>query len=365
MNKWKTNHQDTSKRLLELTLHWADTESSAQNVLEHLKTQRGDMFLDDSVNSRFLVFYKDLMDEYDMEDKQHSWAVIEKQEEIIMYGPYFPNYSSGEHSEDIIIKQTQELLEAGDFPEGWTVYIFTMNSPCLARNSDPCMLNLVHKAREWWSMYAVKTHIGYMRSWGFKGNKENLFKDVSYRQVEIITQSVDYDSYIESVHKIDDLSPLCSTIFSVAKDLLRMEKLNFPLITTEDKQEQKSCFKSMNSILESKQEEEKRLLTKELNALVQAACPLLLGKNQGFEEHLEQGKAFSLSYSFSSEVCEGLQQEMRVVFQKCWRETVQDRCAEFVREKLTDEFNQLTVRLFVEDILRLTQAYLQIGKLRF
>ncbi|XP_032442119.1 uncharacterized protein LOC116734698 [Xiphophorus hellerii] len=364
VNRWKISHKNTLE-LLELTRLWADAESSVQKVLECLKTKPGDVFLDHLVNSKFLAFHRDITDEYGREDKQHSWAVIEKQEEVIMYGPYYPNYNSGEHSEDIIITQTQELLEAEDFPQGWTVYIFTMNSPCLARNSDPCMLNLVHRARDWWSMFAVKTYIGYVRSWGFKGNKENVFKELNYRQVEMITQSVDYGSYVESIDKIDDLSPLCETVFIVAKDLLKGEKLNIPLITTEEKQEQKSYFKNMNSILESKQEEEKKLLIKELNALAEAAEPLLLGENQSLEDHLEKGKVFSLGYNFSSEVCEGLQEEMRVRFQQCWRETVQDRCAEFVREKLTDEFNQLTVRLFVEDFHRLTQAYLQIGKLKF
>ncbi|MEQ2312863.1 hypothetical protein AMECASPLE_035717 [Ameca splendens] len=316
------------------------------------------------MNSKFLTFHKDITDEYGMADKQHSWAVIEKQEEIIMYGPYYPDYSSGEHSEDIIIKQTQELLEAEDFPEHWTVYVFSMNSPCLARNTDPCMLNLVHKARDWWSMYAVKTHIGFVRSWGFKGNKENLFKNLNYRQMEIITHCVDYTSYIESVDKIDDLSPLCETVFSVAKDLLRAEQLKFPLISTEEKQEQKTHFKSMNCMLESKQEDEKKLLTKELNMLVEAAHLLLLGDNQSLEEHMEKGKVFSLTYTFSSEVCEGLQEEMTVRFQQCWMVTVQDRYAEFVREKLTAEFNQRTVQLFIKDIHRLTRSYLQIGKLK-
>ncbi|MEQ2176745.1 hypothetical protein GOODEAATRI_031172, partial [Goodea atripinnis] len=285
-----------------LTRTWADTESSVQKVLEHLKTKQGDIFLGDSMNSKFLTFHKDITDEYGMADKQHSWAVIEKQEEIIMYGPYYPDYSSGEHSEDIIIKQTQELLEAEDFPEHWTVYVFSMNSPCLARNTDPCMLNLVHKARDWWSMYAVKTHIGF--------------------------------------------------------------QLKFPLISTEEKQEQKTHFKSMNCMLESKQEDEKKLLTKELNMLVEAAHLLLLGDNQSLEEHMEKGKVFSLTYTFSSEVCEGLREEMRVRFQQCWMVTVQDRCAEFVREKLTAEFNQRTVQLFIKDIHRLTRSYLQIGKLK-
>ncbi|XP_012722832.2 uncharacterized protein LOC105929542 [Fundulus heteroclitus] len=364
VNRWRNNHLNAGKRLLELTLLWADTKSSVQKVLERVKSKQGDIFLDDSVNGKFLAFRRDIAEEYGAEDKQHSWAVLEKREEVVMYGPYYPNYGSGEHSEDVVIKQTQQLLEAEDFPENRTLYVFTVNSPCLARNSEPCMLNLVHKAREWWRTYAVKTHIGFVRSWGFKGNKENLFKDVDYRQVTAITQSVDYESYVDLVGKIDDLSPLCETVFSLAKDLLSAERLRFPLTAAEEKQDQKSCFKSMNGILESKPEEEKKLLTKELSALAEAADLLLSGGSQSFEEHVERGTAFSLGYAFSSEVCEGLREEMRVGFQRCWRETVQDRCAEFVREKLTDEFNKRTVQLFIDDVRGLTRAYLQIGKVK-
>lgn len=83
-------------------------------VLQHLKVGPviADVFLDSQVNHKFLEFHRDITEECGAEDKQHSWAVIEKQEEIVIYGPYYPNYNNGEHSEDIIIKQTQELLES-------------------------------------------------------------------------------------------------------------------------------------------------------------------------------------------------------------------------------------------------------------
>lgn len=55
-----------------------------------------------------------------------------------MYGPFYPKYNKGEHSEDFIIKQTQELLESEAASEGGKVYVFIKNSPCLARNTDAC-----------------------------------------------------------------------------------------------------------------------------------------------------------------------------------------------------------------------------------
>lgn len=97
------------------------------------------------MKDKFLQFHRDITEEWGAEDKQHSWAAIEKPEEVIMY-MYYPNYHSREHSEDTVIKQTQEFLECDDVSEDWRVNIFTMNSPCLARNTEPCMLNLLHKA---------------------------------------------------------------------------------------------------------------------------------------------------------------------------------------------------------------------------
>lgn len=69
----------------------------------------------------------DVTEECGPEDKQHSWAVTENPEEFFFYGPYFPDKSRGS-SEDVVIQQTQELLETGAESA-----IFTQNSLCLAR----------------------------------------------------------------------------------------------------------------------------------------------------------------------------------------------------------------------------------------
>ncbi|XP_061603105.1 uncharacterized protein LOC133464916 [Cololabis saira] len=346
---------------------WADTQNSVKTVLEHLNSKQAisDLFIDDSVNRKFLSFRRDITGECGIEDKQHSWAVIEKQDELIMYGPYYPNYDNGEHSEDAVVKQTQELLDTGGACEDWEVYVFSMNSPCLARNTKPCMLNLVHKAQEWWSVYGVKTHIGYMRCWGFKGIKENLFKDISYGQVECINQSVDYESYIKAAERSPDLNPLCEAVFSVAQHLLRSGRESVILATAMEKQEMKSYFKSMSTHFECKGENERKLLTEEVGTLVEAAGVLLSGKSESYEEYLERERAFTRGYTFSSQVCDAAKDEMRLIFQKRWRELVQDKYAEVVRERLTDDFNQCTVQLFIKDILKFIGVYLKIGKLQF
>lgn len=346
----------------ELLSSWADTQKSVENVLEHLKSRQAnnDIFLNDLVNEKFSEFHRDITEECGADDKQHSWAVIEKPEEVVMYGPYYPNYNNGEHSEDIIIKQTQELLELEVVGEDWRVYVFTMNSPCLARNTDPCMLNLVQKAQEWWRVYGVKTHIGYVKCWGFKGTKENLFKDIDYRQVECISQSEDFESYLKAAGKITDFNTLSETLFSVVKHLLG--SVSFPSINTLQGQDWESHFKSMHSIFP---EDKKESVAHEVNAVIEAALALLSEKSTSVEECLEKGRVFALDYNFSSEVPDAVQDQIRLTFQQCWEEMVQDKYSEFIRDMLTEDFNQTTVQLFIKDVVKFSKLFLQIGRIQF
>lgn len=351
-----------TKSLFEQLSCWADTQTSVQKVLEHLKFRHAndDIFLNDSINRKFLEFHRDITEECGAEDKQHSWAVIEKQEEIVMYGPYYPNYIKGEHSEDIIIKQTQELLESDVVTEDWKVYVFTMNSPCLARNTAPCMLNLVQKAQEWWSVHGVRTHIGYVKCWGFKGTKENLFRNITYSQVDCIAQAEDHESYVKAAEKSTDFNPLCENLFSSVKHLLR--SVSFPSMNLIQGQDWKSYFKSMHSV---SSEDEKTTFPQVVNTMIETSQGLLSEKSESFEECLEKGRAFAFDYTFSSQVSDAIQDQIRLTFQQCWKEMVQDKSAEFIREKLTEDFNQCTVQLFIKDAVKCTKQYLQIGRIRF
>lgn len=243
---------------MELTSSWANAQQSGMKVLEYLKFNQATnhFFLNDSVKSNFLQFHHDITDECGEDDKQHSWAVIERQEEIIMYGPYYPNYR--EHSEDLVISQTQELLESESFSEDVKGYIFTVNSPSLARYANPCMLNLVHKALERWNALGVKTHIGHMKCLGFRGTRENLFQGVNYKQVECVNRTVDYESYVKAAEMSTDLNLLCETVFSLLKRLLGPQQENIHFAATMQKQDRKTYFKSMRSIFESKPAHEKK-----------------------------------------------------------------------------------------------------------
>ncbi|XP_060908077.1 uncharacterized protein LOC132984998 [Labrus mixtus] len=360
-----TKHLTDTQSFYEQISSWTDTQYSVRKVLERLKFTQStdDIFLSDSVNKKFLAFLQDITEECGSEDKQHSWAVIEKQEEVVMYGPYYPNYNNGLHSEDIIIKQTEELLQSQDVSEDWTVFVFTMNSPCLARNTDPCMLNLVQTAHTWWSVYGVKTHIGYMKCWGFKGTKENLFRDINYSQVDCIDQSQDYESYLKATEKKTDLNPVCENMFSAVKHLLK--STCFPSLNMVQEQDWSSYFTSMLSIYECKPEEEKEILTQDINSVVEAAQALFSETSGCLSEYLDRGRAFAMDYTFSSQLSDAVQDQIRLAFHECWRDFLQNKHVTFVKETLTEDFNRCAVQLFIKDVEKFAGKYLQVGRLQF
>lgn len=329
-------------------------------VLEHLKTGQtaDDVALDSHINHKFLTFHHDITEEYGAEDKQHSWAVIEKREELVIYGPFYPNYSSGEHSEDVVIKQTQELLESDAVAPDWKIYIFTVNSPCLARNPEPCMLNLVHKAHEWWSLYRVRTHIGFVKCWGFKGNKENLFRDINYSQIELVIQSQNHQSYVEAAKTKLDLDLLCENLFFAVKEALK--SVQFPPVDVEQGTDWKSYFKSAFSVLP-----EDENFTRDVNGFVKEFQALLSGSSGSLQRCMEEGETFALGCNFSAQVSDAVASQARLAFQQCWREAVQDKYAELVRERLTEAFNQCTVRMFINGVAKFTKHFLNIGRIRF
>lgn len=339
---------------------WARTQPSAHALLQHLKAGRtaGDVALDSHVNSKFLTFHRDVTEECGAEDKQHSWAVIEKREELVIYGPFYPNYSSGEHSEDVVVKQTQALLESDAVSPDWKIYIFTVNSPCLARNSEPCMLNLVRKAHEWWSVYRVRTHIGFLKCWGFKGNKETLFRDVDYSQIELVTQSENHQSYVEAAEKKLDLDPLCENLFSAVKEAVK--SVRFPPVDIEQGSDWRSYFKSVFSI--SLEDEN---FTQDVDGFLKEARALLSRTSGGLQQCVEEGETFALGCSFRAQVSDAVAAQARLAFQQCWRDALQDKYAESVRERLTEAFNQCTVHLFINGVAKFTKHFLQIGRIHF
>ncbi|XP_058468936.1 uncharacterized protein LOC131443377 isoform X1 [Solea solea] len=362
----KPEYLTDNKHFLDQISSWSDTDFSMKRALEHYNHRKAtrDVFLDDQVNKKFLGFHCDITEECGAEEKQHSWAAIEKREEIVMYGPYYPNYNSGDHSEDVIIKQTQELLQSDEFTQDWKVYVFTMNSPCLARNTSSCMINLVQKAHEWWSVYGVRTHIGFMRCWGFKGTKENLFREVDYGQVDCINQTQDHEDYVKAANTRPDLNPLCENVSSAIKHLLRSVNLSFSMKTLVQGQDWKSYFKNMHCVFECEPDDEKKALTQKTSAMIEAAQARLSEESRSFEEHLESGNEFALDYTFGPQGSDVLHGDMGLAFQQSWQEMVQDKYAELIRGKLTDDFNQCVIQLFVTDFFECTNNFLHIGRIQ-
>lgn len=350
--------------LSQLISVWSDTQCAGSKALLFLQSRETieDILLNDSVNKKFLEFHRDIAEECGAEDKQHSWAVIEKKEEVVMYGPYYPNYNKGEHSEDIIIRQTEELLESNRAAKDWEVFVFTMNSPCLSRNAEhPCMLKLVQKAKEWWLKFRVKTNVGYKKCWGFKGTKETLFKVINYSQTQAVQESENYEEYVS--RNLTGVNLICQNVFALLKNMLKCGPLNFVLPL--QGQEWKCYFKGMQLIPESVHETDKGRVMEAICIMTEAAKSLSSEKSLNLEEHLARGQAFASDYCFNTQISEWTETEIRLTFQTCWREMVQDKYTEELRDALTDNFNKCINQLFIRDFLDVKSSFLKIGKVHF
>ncbi|KAM8846650.1 uncharacterized protein ACB058_012923 [Synchiropus picturatus] len=352
-----------SQRLCQQISSWADPKFSLKRVVEHLKFKHASevIDLDQSINNKYLEFHRDISEECSPEEKQHSWAVLEKPEEVVMHGPYYPDYAEDVHSEEIVVQKTQELLQSELVSDDWKVYIFTVNSPCLTRNTEPCMLNMVEMSQAWWREFGVKTFIGFKRCWGFKGTKENLFQDLSYGQVDCVDHAGDYTSYLELAKKTN-LIPICESIYAVVKNFLSPGNVIF---TITKEQDLKPHFKRMSSAYELETEMKKEVFKQEMKQFNEAAQLLLTERGGSFEDHLRRGRSFPLQQHFRKASSNTSREQVQRLFQECWRQLVQDKYAELVREKLTEDLNRRTVQLFAEDIAELTKEYLQIGRIQF
>lgn len=349
--------------LSQLISVWSDTQCIGNKALNYLQTKETteDILLKDSVNKKFLEFHHDITEECGAEDKQHSWAVIEKKEEVVMYGPYYPNYNKGEHSEDIIIRQTDQLLGSRRANKDWKVYVFTMNSPCLCRTTEtPCMLKLVLKAKEWWLKFRVKTNIGYKKCWGFKGTKETTFRVINYNQVQAVKLSESYEEYVSG--NLTGVNMLSGNVFALLKNMLKSGPVRYDLSLHGI--EWKSYFKGMLIISESLHEPDKGSALDAICSLTEAAKSLS-EKCLSLEEHLAKGQAFTSDYSFKQEMTESTKSEIRSAFLRCWGEMVQDRYTEELRDALTDNFNKCTNQMFIRDFVNVTSSFLHIGRVCF
>ncbi|XP_030201538.1 uncharacterized protein LOC115534592 [Gadus morhua] len=366
--------------LLSRISSWVDTRYSARKALEHFSPGPAaaaaagtrDTFLSRRANERFLELHRDFGEECGPGSRQHSWAALETRQEVVMYGPYYPDYARGEHSEDPVVRQTEELLGAeGARARGASVYIFTQNSPCLDRDTQPCMLLLVEKALEWHALYGVTVHIGYARCWGFKGNKEALFRVVDRSQLECVGASRDHASYVEAMRKSPEagLSLLSEELFSAVRRTLGAgsEHQEFSLRNGAPEPNWKSSFRdALTRDSGGESEIEREALTREVDAMTEAAQELVSdGGPRTLGSHMERGRTFAQEYGLASQTGEAVRAGARLAFLRCWRDVVETRYAEFIRDGLTDDFNRCVTHLFSEDVVKFDKEYIQIGRIRF
>nr|XP_019964572.1 PREDICTED: uncharacterized protein LOC109643759 [Paralichthys olivaceus] len=89
--------------------------------------------------------------------------------------PHYPEKNSSEstiHTEEILIKQIDEYLEQkfqSKIPKGGNIVMYSSNSPCMKREKDikdPCMFQLLVKAKQWYSRFKIPTTLLFTEFWG-------------------------------------------------------------------------------------------------------------------------------------------------------------------------------------------------------
>ncbi|ROK64910.1 hypothetical protein DPX16_1135 [Anabarilius grahami] len=88
---------------------------------------------------------------------------------------------NGKHTEDEIFEQQLKIYSEDDCDYS-EIYIFSTNSPCLARkDSVPCMINAIFIAKMLYEKHGMKTIIGYLKPWGYNGSFENILSEISLK----------------------------------------------------------------------------------------------------------------------------------------------------------------------------------------
>ena len=112
-------------------------------------------------------------------DKQYAWAILitESSPEVII-SPCYPVESEKHvwlHTEEQIYIKLDKLLKIrykskSQLTKSY-LFIDTLNSPCIRRNSkEACLALIERKALEYWDTYGVAcTFVGYCKYWGLRG----------------------------------------------------------------------------------------------------------------------------------------------------------------------------------------------------
>lgn len=92
-----------------------------------------------------------------------------------------PQYPEKMHTEEIVIGQIEKYLDEYDHSKtfkGGNIVMYSTNSPCMKRENgskEPCMFQLLVKAKQWHSKFEISTTILFKKFWGPIGS--NYFKN--------------------------------------------------------------------------------------------------------------------------------------------------------------------------------------------
>ncbi|XP_049898278.1 uncharacterized protein LOC126388927 isoform X2 [Epinephelus moara] len=215
------------------------------------------------------------------------------------------------HSEEILIQQIDGfLLDRGN--EVKILLVFSYNSPCFKRenNTTCCMFLLLQKADDWHSRYGFFTNVTFTKFWGLTG--PNFLKHLTYSDIS----NLPYIEKCKNIHfKLNEKK--------LRRNMSENGGLYKKIQQATDKKKLSSTIKSI------------------LHKLVDQAKTSCRQK-----DHLDRGTKIITSSKFHPEVRE----EIVTALQKKWKEFINDESMSPINKKITTDFNNAVLQLFVKQL---------------
>nr|XP_033488572.1 uncharacterized protein LOC117260659 [Epinephelus lanceolatus] len=297
----QTNISDKTELFTKMKSHLTLDKESSIDIMPH-----------DELMKSVLAYYHA---KHQRQEKQYAFAVAYlKNGYWIIFPTVYPDHSkrggrsavpTKKHSEEKLIQQIDDFLKKNG-TQVIKLLVFSYNSPCLRRENNAicCMFLLSQKAVQWHNMYGFFTKVAFTKPWGLTG--PNFFKRLTYS--DISDPGSVFFSYIEKCK---------NTPFKV-----NQKKLN----------EVRNFFRKLSSLTKS--------TFHKLNQ-PKTSC-------HNKKDHLERGITIIKS-EFPPEVRE---ENITLLNQSItqWEDFINDESMSPIREKITTDFNNAVVQLFVKEL---------------
>ncbi len=357
------------------------------NSLKYL-TNKSDIKYNKSINltEEHNEFFNRLLNDLDKETKEQ--LKLKNQLAFILFrkkdGSFEENkevYKKSdlleEHTEDKIFEQLLEIYSKDDccYSE---IYIFSTNSPCLARkNHVPCMIQAFVLAKLLYKKHGIKTIIGYLKPWGFSGSYDKQLPECPIKDC-ISTFPKEFKP-LESNDIINNSPQTMTTdktdtelLIPVYKQIIQeIENLVFSMkdtISTKTKNPKPKLDLAQFCLKISKTEIRENFI-KKLNKIVSYLF-LTEDSNKSFAafrqcglERFEQCKTKIdklLNEINSANTCEEIREYLKNNFFPWWNKKVEDAFSKFLKNKTSWLLQEHAVCLFLRDIPE-TEPFFNIG----